>query len=107
MVHLLADLTGPHALMMVAHLLAAAGVAGWLWVGENALWTVLCLLGRAAAGVARAVAAALAARPQPVPVLPSRRPVVRAHQRPPRPAVPPPLLGALTRRGPPALVVTF
>jgi hypothetical protein len=41
--HLLADMTGPHALMAVAHVLAAVAVGLWLACGERALWTVLGL----------------------------------------------------------------
>ncbi|MGZ5403386.1 MAG: hypothetical protein ACXWDL_01930 [Nocardioides sp.] len=43
--HLQDDLTGPHLLMAVAHLAAAAGVAAWLFAGERALWTLIGLLG--------------------------------------------------------------
>ena len=39
--HLLADLTGPHAVMAIAHLLAAAVVGWWLAKGERALWDVI------------------------------------------------------------------
>ncbi|MDN5893491.1 MAG: hypothetical protein L0H93_05645 [Nocardioides sp.] len=42
-VHLFGDLTGPHAPMMVVHMLAAALVGLWLAVGERALWTLLAL----------------------------------------------------------------
>jgi hypothetical protein len=43
--HLIADLTGAHAVMAVGHL-AAAVVAGlWLAMGERALWRVLTLAG--------------------------------------------------------------
>lgn len=41
--HILADLTGPHAAMAIAHLAAAAIVGLWLARGEAALWTVLLL----------------------------------------------------------------
>lgn len=43
--HLQDDLTGPHLLMALAHMGAAAGVAAWLFVGERALWTLIALLG--------------------------------------------------------------
>lgn len=46
--HLLADLTGPHAAMALAHLLAAVLVGLWLARGERALWQLLAL---AAGGV--------------------------------------------------------
>lgn len=39
--HLLADLTGPHALMALAHLLAAAVMGLWIARGERALWVLL------------------------------------------------------------------
>jgi hypothetical protein len=42
--HLIADMTGPHALMALAHLAAAAVVGLWLALGERALWTVLALM---------------------------------------------------------------
>lgn len=41
--HLIADLTGPSALMALAHLAAAAAVGLWLASGEKALWAVLAL----------------------------------------------------------------
>jgi hypothetical protein len=91
--HLVADFSGPHALMAVLHLLAAAGVGLWLAAGERALCALL-------AAVACAVR---------VPVLAS--PVARVPRRPGRPAcpraavpLPGPLLGALGRRGPPVAV---
>jgi hypothetical protein len=42
--HVVADLTGPHAAMALAHLAAAAAVGLWLAMGERALWTVLTLM---------------------------------------------------------------
>jgi hypothetical protein len=56
--HLLADLTGPHAVMALAHLAAAAVVGLWLAIGERALWTVLALMGD---GLRSLVAATVAA----------------------------------------------
>ncbi|GAA5156293.1 hypothetical protein GCM10023340_43720 [Nocardioides marinquilinus] len=44
--HLRDDLTGPHLVMAVGHLAAAAGVAGWLLLGERAVWWLVALLGR-------------------------------------------------------------
>jgi hypothetical protein len=41
--HLIADFTGPHAAMAVAHLVAAALVGLWLAAGERALWALLGL----------------------------------------------------------------
>jgi hypothetical protein len=95
--HIGHDLTGPHMLMAVAHLLAAAGVAWWLAMGEHALWLLLCFVGVAV------LAAAMAIVRLPVPSQPaSSRPALR-HVRRLVPPLPPPLLGAMARRGPPAL----
>lgn len=93
--HLVSDLTGPHAPMMVLHLLAAALVGIWLAVGERALWTVLAL----------AVAAA-------VPVLrlalgwsvPASVRVPTAGSAPSAPAHLVTLARSVVRRGPPALL---
>jgi hypothetical protein len=41
--HLVADMTGQHAVMALAHLVAAVAVGLWLARGERALWTVLAL----------------------------------------------------------------
>lgn len=46
--HLIADFTGAHAVMALAHLAAAALVGLWLAVGERALWTVLTLVAESA-----------------------------------------------------------
>lgn len=51
--HLLADLTGAHAPMALAHLAAAAVMGLWLAVGERALWALVSLLGEGAAAMAR------------------------------------------------------
>lgn len=48
--HLRDDVTGPNLLMSLTHLAAAAMVAGWLCVGERALWALVTLLGRRLAG---------------------------------------------------------
>ena len=42
--HILADLTGPHAAMAVAHLVAAGIVGLWLARGESCLWSVMVLM---------------------------------------------------------------
>ncbi len=55
--HLIADLTGPHAVMALAHLAAATLVGLWLAVGERALWHLVAL---ATDGARRAVTAACA-----------------------------------------------
>src|SRR6478735_3609046 len=41
--HLMADLTGPHAVMALAHVAAAVVVGLWLAVGERALWHLVVL----------------------------------------------------------------
>jgi len=41
--HLMADLTGAHAVMALAHLAAAVLVGLWLAVGERALWHLVVL----------------------------------------------------------------
>ena len=41
--HLMADLTGAHAVMALAHLAAAVLVGLWLAVGERALWQLVVL----------------------------------------------------------------
>src|SRR3954468_21066272 len=43
--HLIADLTGAHAVMALGHLAAAVVVGLWLAMGERALWTGLPLTG--------------------------------------------------------------
>lgn len=45
--HIGDDLTGPHALMAVAHLAAAVLVAWWLTLGERALWRFILVVGAA------------------------------------------------------------
>lgn len=101
-VHVLADMTGAHAPMMLVHLVAAAVVGAWLAVGEHALWTLLALTATAVARIVAPLVVALAAlagsRPAPHTAAALRRG---------RPADdPPPLVGRLlvsdvVRRGPP------
>lgn len=96
--HLVADLTGPHALMAAAHLVAAAVVGWWLARGERALWTLLTL---AAYAVARVV--------RPRVHLPTRADVDVTDWRPAPERRAPVLLQAsrpseLHHRGPPALL---
>ena len=43
--HLQDDLTGPRLLMAVAHMVAAAAVAAWLYSGERAFWNLTALVG--------------------------------------------------------------
>jgi hypothetical protein len=98
--HLMADLTGPHALMALAHLAAAVLVGLWLAVGERALWHLLAL---ATDGARRVVATAVAAYDGLRPVAP-RLPAlpVRDHGPPPRPSQV--LDRVVVRRGPPLLL---
>lgn len=96
--HVVADLSGPHALMMVAHLMAATGVALWLAAGEQSLWFLLVCLATPLALLGVAVLRRF------VPIHDSgvsEVPRVR-DGRPRRPSfLPAPLLGAVARRGPP------
>ena len=59
--HLVADMTGPHAAMALAHLAAAAVVGLWLALGERALWTVIALADRRVRCLVHAVTAAIVA----------------------------------------------
>ena len=96
--HVVDDLSGPHALMALAHLAAAAGVACWLAVGERAVWVLVCLLG---ASVVGALARAAWPRLQPLTHPDHGRPSVR---RTPEPfPVARPHRSRLQRRGPPPL----
>ena len=96
--HVLTDLTGPHALMALAHLLAAAGVACWLAVGETALWTLIVLLSMAAGRLVRRVVAL-----HVVELVDNRRPPGIQPRDEPRQRLPIWLLASsLSRRGPPA-----
>lgn len=95
--HLAADATGTNAAMAVAHLVAAAGVAFWLWRGEQAMWTLIALLARRLLALTydRQVVAARRQLPMPGNVLVvGLRP--RGERRTP-----------ITRRGPPWLRGTF
>lgn len=93
-VHLFTDLTGPHAPMMVVHLLAAAAVGLWLAVGERALWELIAL---AVAVVVPVLRVALVGPATPAPK-PSTTHAVAA----PRHLVA--LSRSLARRGPPVLL---
>jgi hypothetical protein len=99
--HLADDLTGPHALMAIAHLVAAALVGLWLASGERALWGLVRLSRQAFAATLRHLSAALgtvtAATPRTdVVVRLDGLPARRLHAS---------LLGTThARRGPPALL---
>lgn len=99
--HLRDDLVGANLVMALAHLAASAVVAAWLFAGEQALWTLVALLGahlvgRLLAAVRAAVWLVLPDPSRPAPAAVS-------------PVVPRLLdrlltLGTLARRGPPLLV---
>jgi hypothetical protein len=59
--HLVDDLSGPHAAMAVAHVVAAALVGLWLASGERALWALIRLSRHAVAATVQQLSAALAA----------------------------------------------
>lgn len=96
--HLIADLTGAHAVMAVAHLLAACVVGLWLAFGERALWTVILVTVERA----RELAAVCARRAEPSPVGRSAGPY-RGERRGEdlRPRTATVLAGTVVRRGPP------
>ncbi len=58
--HLVADFTGPNALMALGHVAAAALVGLWLAAGERALWTILTLLADTVRPAVTALVAGLA-----------------------------------------------
>jgi hypothetical protein len=58
--HLMADLTGAHAVMGLAHLAAAVLVGLWLAVGERALWHLVVLAADSARRVVTAACSAYA-----------------------------------------------
>jgi hypothetical protein len=103
--HLLADMTGPHAVMAVAHVLAAVAVGLWLACGERALWTVLGLSVRGirAAMAYRVAVLDLAARAGMVAGATAVRspPPRHEHALPPRLAL---MCRVVWHRGPPALL---
>lgn len=87
--HLTSDLSGPHALMAMAHAVAAGVVGLWLAAGERALWSLARHAGRV-----------LRLRPPALPVVACRPrvvPVGRAGSVPRRPS----LVFDQPRRGPP------
>jgi hypothetical protein len=106
--HLMADMTGAHATMALAHLAAAAVVGLWLAVGERALWAIVALVAdstrfvvsataasyASALGVADAMAAAIAS-------LGLCRPDLHVERLPRRSLV---LERVVVRRGPPSLL---
>ena len=94
--HLIADLTGAHAPMMLLHLLAAAAVGFWLAAGETALWTLLALAVAVVIPSLRSLLAGLDL-PTPVPAVPAAR-----EQSAPRHLAA--LSRCVVRRGPPVLL---
>lgn len=98
--HIVDDVTGPHAAMAVAHLAAAAIVAWWLARGEQALWTVLTLLG---ASVMQALVRLIAAYDiAPLFARPSTPGTVQAQR---WCLLLAPMTGGLGRRGPPLIAI--
>lgn len=98
--HVLTDITGPHALMALAHLAGAALVAWWLAGGERTFWALIAL-----AGVGISYVIPHWVRWSHRVPLPTRRTTVSwalAASRSPR-LVDPMLGGALVTRGPPAV----
>ncbi len=57
--HLIADFTGPHALMAIAHLVAAAAVGLWLARGEQLVWSLVSLSAQSAVAFASSIVAVL------------------------------------------------
>ncbi len=101
--HLAADMTGPHAVMALAHLAAAAVVGLWLAAGERALWTLLTLAASTLAEALTVLVALVRAGALVVsPALPAaQRRTVRAEAA--RPLVQA-LATVVARRGPPVAV---
>lgn len=101
--HLLADLTGTTLLMTLLHLAAAAAVAAWLFAGEQALWSLVVLLGTW-------LGARLAPTPYAVPTGPHpahRRPELAATPAGPRRERRFAATGPSGRRGPPCRRTTL
>lgn len=95
--HIVEDLTGPHAAMAMAHLAAAAVIACWLALAEQAVWVLICLLG------VTVLAALVAVVSSPTVILtpiPSGKAPLRQTTGPRLTA--PPRRSRLQRRGPPA-----
>lgn len=106
--HLLADLTGPHAVMALAHLVAAVLVGLWLARGEHALWELLRV---AADGVRELLVRTLVACCDRIAGLGRvvngslrLRLAVGAQWQPIEPATITMLARSVVRRGPPALL---
>jgi hypothetical protein len=68
--HIAQDLTGANLLMAMAHLAAAAFIGWWLSTGEQALWSLICLMRQRSADLVRRLLAATS----PTPVLNPTRP---------------------------------
>jgi hypothetical protein len=99
--HLVDDLTGPHAAMAVAHVVAAALVGLWLASGERALWALIRLSRHAVTSTVQQLSAALAAL-APVPPVDAAQP--RLDSGPARRLHSVLLASTHGRRGPPALL---
>lgn len=99
--HLVDDLTGPHAAMAVAHVVAAALVGLWLASGERALWALIRLSRDAVATTVQQLSTALAVL-TPVPPVEAARPLLDSG--PARRLHSVMLASTHSRRGPPALL---
>lgn len=99
--HLVNDLTGPHAVMALAHVAAAVAIGLWLAQGERLLWALLALTLRSSLGLVEALVAVVVAAGGGL-----RRPVVRPVSWAAPPGAPSrvALAPRVTRRGPPALL---
>jgi hypothetical protein len=97
--HLADDLTGPHAVMAVAHLVAAALVGLWLASGERALWELVRLSRQVVAAALRHLITALGHLRPAAPLL-----AVRLDRSPTRRLHSCLLRVSVSRRGPPALL---
>lgn len=99
--HLVDDLTGPHAAMALAHVVAAALVGLWLASGERALWALIRLSRHAVTSTVQQLSTALAAL-APVPPVDVAQP--RLDSGPARRLHSVLLASTHSRRGPPALL---
>ena len=102
--HLIADFSGPHAAMALAHLVATAAVGWWLAQGERMLWTILSLSAEGARGVGHTLLRLASGVRQATRVdTPIPAPVSPLEVWSGSPGSPGRLLGAgIVRRGPPA-----
>lgn len=98
--HVVPDLTGPHAVMALLHLVAATVVGLYVAAGERALWSLVDHLRTVAVQAFAAVAALLAGNPVRVPA-----PAVRRSTYRPSTARDLMVVEQHSRRGPPLLAL--